>query len=183
MQKWILVFIGVGLCSLCAHAQSALPWTVIGSGGTISAQGSQRVLSATVGQAIIGRSAITSGNSISQGFWLPLNTTTNIDDEATTGGEGSVVSNYPNPFSSSTTIRFQTPIEGPVTVRIFNLVGNLVRTISAELSAAGQQDILFDGRSDDGSPLAAGTYLYDVSLKSSITQDATRTVQRMSIVR
>lgn len=181
MRYWILTCIGLALFSLDGIAQTTLPWSVIGSGGTTVSVGSNRNLSSTIGQVIIGRGVITDGSAISQGFWLPIDQSVSVDEE-NSSEHTNIVSNYPNPFSVSTTIRFHQPVEGPVQIRVYDLVGNLVRTISAELSTAGSQEVAFDGLGDTGAPLAAGAYLYEVTMTSA-TGDQIRSVQRLSIVR
>lgn len=180
-MKWLLSLACAGLFSITAQAQTDLPWKVIGSGGTIGAQGSNRVLSGTIGQVLIGVGVITDGSSISQGFWLPIQPITDIDEGVDAVSDGQI-GNYPNPFSSSTTITIKVPIEGQVSVRVFDLVGNLVRTLRAELSLAGSQEIQFDGLNDAGEPLATGTYLYEVAAESSVGEQFRR-VQRMTILR
>lgn len=181
MVKWLLCAALAAIFVTSATAQNDLPWKVIGSGGTIGAQGNNRVLSATIGQVLIGVGVITDGSSISQGFWLPIQPTTDIDEGADPVADGQI-GNYPNPFSTTTTITIKVPIDGRVTVRVFDLVGNLVRTLEADLSMAGSQEIQFDGLTQGGEPLASGTYLYEVAAESS-TGEQFRRMQRMNIVR
>jgi hypothetical protein len=181
MKSLILAAALLLLLTSAGTAQTNIPWSVIGSGGVVGAQGNNRVLSATIGQVVIGVGIITDGSQISQGFWLPIDREVSVDEEGGQTASGSI-SNYPNPFSSSTTIRFTAPVEGPVTIRVFDLVGNLVRSIEAEMSLAGTQEIVFDGLGDGGAPLGAGTYLYEASGISS-TGERFVSVQRMTILR
>lgn len=181
MVKWLLGVLMLCLVTTLTTAQTELPWKVMGSGGTIGAQGNNRVLSATIGQVIIGVSIITDGSAISQGFWLPIDNPTSVDEDVNNIA-GDEIGNYPNPFSSTTTISIRIPVDGPVTVRIFDLVGNLVRTLEAELSVAGGQEIHFDGLTQFGEPLASGSYVYEVAAESS-TGEQFRRMHRMSIVR
>lgn len=182
-MKILLLVALVGLFVVVnSSGQTTIPWSVVGSGGTIGAVGNNRLLSATIGQVAIGIGVITDGSAISQGFWLPINQTTSVDEERADDATG-IATNFPNPFSTTTTIRLTAPAEGHVTVRIFDLVGNLVRSIDADLSTAGNQDISFDGLSDNGAPLAAGAYLYEVAVTSATTGERMQAIQRMSIVR
>ena len=182
MKTWILAAAVLLFATVGTTAQTQLPWSVVGSGGSLGAQGNQRVLSATIGQTVIGLGSVTDGSGISQGFWLPIDTMTVGVDEFDPNLMTADIGNYPNPFSTSTTIRFNLPVDGPVTVRVFDLVGNLVRTIYAEVSMAGEQEVLFDGLTDTGAPLATGTYLYDVSATTA-SGDRIHRVRRMTIVR
>ncbi len=166
-----------------ATAQTQLPWYVVGSGGQIGAVSGQRLLSGTIGQVVIGTVSTTGGSRLSQGFWLPLSdTTVSVNENPADYSLATDVRNYPNPFSAATTIRFDNPVEGTVIVRVFDLTGNLVRTLTAELSLAGGQEILFDGQTDSGAPLGSGTYLYEVRGTGLDGRPLLR-VQRMTIVR
>lgn len=65
--------------------------------------------------------------------------------------------NYPNPFNPTTTIRFELPASGPVTIEIYNSMGQRVSVIHQQQMTAGQNDV-----SVDGSSWASGIYLYAV---------------------
>ncbi len=66
--------------------------------------------------------------------------------------------NNPNPFSAQTVIRFATPAQGRVTMRVFDLSGRLVRTLANEDMAAANHSVIWDGADDNGRPLGAGVY-------------------------
>lgn len=68
--------------------------------------------------------------------------------------------NYPNPFNPSTRIAFALPGEGPVKVSIYDTAGRLVRTLVDGVRAAGSQEVRWDGKSDSGSDVASGVYIY-----------------------
>ncbi|MEZ4745295.1 MAG: FlgD immunoglobulin-like domain containing protein [Calditrichia bacterium] len=74
--------------------------------------------------------------------------------------------NYPNPFNPETTIRFALPQSGNVTLKIFNLSGQLVRTLVSSEFAAGQHQIVWNGRNDLGEKVASGMYLYRITAGS-----------------
>jgi len=182
MKGWVLIALVLLTSSLALTAQDQLPWWVVSSGGNIGAVAQQRVLSGTVGQVIVGVSVLTDGSALSQGFWLPINTAVGVDDDQPIAELNSQVSNYPNPFSSATTIRFSAPVEGMVNFRVFDLIGNQVRSMTIDMSLAGAQEFQFDGMGDTGAPLGDGTYLYEMT---GVSMDGTkfRAVQRMTILR
>ncbi|MDM7916740.1 MAG: FlgD immunoglobulin-like domain containing protein [Candidatus Eisenbacteria bacterium] len=67
----------------------------------------------------------------------------------------------PNPFTSSTTIAFRLPRETPVSLRIFNSAGRLVRTLlDGESLQPGVHASTWDGSGTDGRTVPAGTYFY-----------------------
>jgi len=68
--------------------------------------------------------------------------------------------NYPNPFNSNTTICFALPENQEVKLSIFNLAGQQVVTLVQGARQAGTYTVRWDGRDDDGRPLASGVYLY-----------------------
>ncbi|MCB0270993.1 MAG: T9SS type A sorting domain-containing protein, partial [Calditrichaeota bacterium] len=65
-----------------------------------------------------------------------------------------------------TTIRFALPQSGNVTLKIFNLSGQLVRTLVSSDFAAGQHQIVWNGRNDLGEKVASGMYLYRITAGS-----------------
>jgi hypothetical protein len=67
--------------------------------------------------------------------------------------------NYPNPFNPGTTVEYVLPVQGPVTVRVFDVTGSPVRTLVDEVQPAGAQRVRWDGRSDAGGGVASGVYL------------------------
>ncbi|MFQ5603745.1 MAG: choice-of-anchor D domain-containing protein, partial [bacterium] len=74
--------------------------------------------------------------------------------------------NYPNPFNPSTTITFAVPETDEVTLAIYNLRGQLVRTLVSGVVAAGRHSVVWDGQSLQGIPVASGTYIYKLFTKN-----------------
>ncbi len=68
--------------------------------------------------------------------------------------------NYPNPFNPSTKIAYSVPKDGMVSLVIYNVLGQRVRTLANGPMSAGQYSITWDGRSDAGSVLSSGVYFY-----------------------
>ncbi len=74
--------------------------------------------------------------------------------------------NYPNPFNPSTTIRFNLPQPAQVRLDIYNLQGQLVRTLLNQTMRSGSFDVVWDGESLDGGQAASGVYTYRLSVTS-----------------
>lgn len=68
--------------------------------------------------------------------------------------------NYPNPFFPATTFAFELKYEGQVRLQVYDPQGRLVRTLVAGAVGPGRHEIAWDGRSDAGEELSAGTYFY-----------------------
>ena len=68
--------------------------------------------------------------------------------------------NYPNPFNPTTTIEFNVPTRAHVTLEIFNLLGQHVRTLVDETKSAGNYKAIWDGTDVTGKSVSTGVYLY-----------------------
>ncbi|MBI2501696.1 MAG: T9SS type A sorting domain-containing protein [Candidatus Latescibacteria bacterium] len=72
----------------------------------------------------------------------------------------SLAQNFPNPFNSSTVIRFELPQSGEVELAVYNLAGQKVATLLEGRREAGAYTLRWDGKDDSGKELASGVYLY-----------------------
>ncbi len=66
--------------------------------------------------------------------------------------------NYPNPFNPKTTISYSVKQSGKVCLNIYNIKGQLVRTLLNEHRDTGHHESFFDGEDDCGRALASGVY-------------------------
>jgi hypothetical protein len=82
------------------------------------------------------------------------------DDPAVPALVNALSGNYPNPFNPETTIRYSTAHNGPVKLEIYNVKGQLVRTLVDEFKESGHHSAVFDGRDSQGRPVASGVYFY-----------------------
>lgn len=71
-----------------------------------------------------------------------------------------VMQNYPNPFNPSTLIRYQIPQEMRVTLKIYSMLGEEVRTLVDRQQSAGSYNVQWDGRLNSGVRAPSGVYLY-----------------------
>jgi M6 family metalloprotease-like protein len=75
----------------------------------------------------------------------------------------SLSQNSPNPFNASTDIRYQiseSSLPTHTTLKIFNLLGQEIRTLRDELMEPGQYTATWDGRDENGYRVASGLYFY-----------------------
>jgi hypothetical protein len=71
--------------------------------------------------------------------------------------------NYPNPFNPTTNISFSVPEASMVSVKIYNIKGQLVRSLFDEYTNAGTHTIQWHGDNDYGRPIGSGIYFIKVS--------------------
>ena len=70
--------------------------------------------------------------------------------------------NYPNPFNPVTTIEYQLPKDSYVTLRVFNIRGELVKTCIEEKQSSGGYKTQWNGIDENGNSVASGLYLYQL---------------------
>ncbi len=70
--------------------------------------------------------------------------------------------NHPNPFNPTTTISFDLVNTGKITLNVYNIKGELVRTLASENYPAGQNSILWNGEDNNGSSVSSGIYFYSL---------------------
>jgi hypothetical protein len=68
--------------------------------------------------------------------------------------------NYPNPFNPSTTIEFQVPQASDVTIIIYDMLGQEVKSLFAGQIQAGNYSVEWDGLNNSGSKMSSGSYIY-----------------------
>ncbi|MFH0881981.1 MAG: T9SS type A sorting domain-containing protein, partial [bacterium] len=86
--------------------------------------------------------------------------TLDVPDEIALPKRFALYPNYPNPFNPDTQIRFELPESVPVKLVIYNVLGQQVRSLVNRRMQPGSHTVMFDGRSNDGIPLASGVYFY-----------------------
>ena len=78
--------------------------------------------------------------------------------------------NYPNPFNPTTTIRYEIPRDGIVTIDVYDILGQRVRTILNEFKKADRYEVNFNSLSASGGRgLASGVYIYRMKVNDFIT--------------
>ena len=70
--------------------------------------------------------------------------------------------NYPNPFNPITTLRYDLPEQGFVTITIYDMLGREISTLVNTTQDAGFKSVIWDATNDYGKPVSAGVYLYQI---------------------
>ncbi|MFZ0389637.1 MAG: FlgD immunoglobulin-like domain containing protein, partial [Calditrichia bacterium] len=74
-----------------------------------------------------------------------------------------VCQNYPNPFNPLTEIKYSLPERSKITITIYNLLGQVVKTLFDGTEAAGQHRITWNGTDRNGISAPSGVYFYRVT--------------------
>jgi len=74
--------------------------------------------------------------------------------------------NYPNPFNPTTNIRYDLPLNSFVTLAVYNLRGQKIRTLFEGTQEAGFKTSQWDGRNDSGELTASGVYFLRLEAKA-----------------
>ncbi len=92
---------------------------------------------------------------------------TSLTDLLTTPATLSLDQNYPNPFNPNTHISFTLPTAQHARLSVYNMKGQLVRTLINAEVPAGQTTITWDGTDNRGNTVATGIYSYRLQSKGS----------------
>ena len=71
-----------------------------------------------------------------------------------------LLQNIPNPFNPETEIRFELPEASHVELKIYNMLGQVVRTVTDRQYGAGYHTVRWNGIDDSGNRVASGVYIY-----------------------
>ena len=86
--------------------------------------------------------------------------------------------NFPNPFNPRTGIRYDLAEGGHVALRIYNLLGQEVRTLVRERQAPGRYTVHWNGTDDLGAPVSSGIYFYQITVAGGF-----QTARRLTLLR
>jgi hypothetical protein len=83
-----------------------------------------------------------------------------VEDDALTTlpGEYDLEQNYPNPFNPSTVIRFSLPVPEDVRIEVYNVLGQRVSVLHNGILHAGNHNLVWDGKDDNGTRVSSGVY-------------------------
>jgi len=161
----IFVLVLILIPTQFVHSQYQTPYSVIGSGGNLSAN-SVYTLYSTAGEPFIGHSSNTSHNQY-EGFWYMYyeDVIVTVEDDLTIPASFKLEQNYPNPFNPTTIIRFGVPERSNVVLKIYDILGSEVATLVSEEMDAGWYE-----RNFDAIGLSSGVYIYRLEAVSTAEQ-------------
>ena len=75
-----------------------------------------------------------------------------------------LIGNYPNPFNPITKISFNLPLDADVTITVYNMKGQKIKTLFNEMKTAGRHQIEWNGTNDDNKSVSSGLYFYEMKI-------------------
>lgn len=79
-----------------------------------------------------------------------------------------LMQNYPNPFNPSTRIDYEIPEPGNVVVKIYNSIGEEVKSLENGFKDAGYYKIIWDGRNEFDETVNSGVYICQVIFNQNV---------------
>ena len=103
-----------------------------------------------------------------KGMFEVASTVTGVEDEILPT-EFEVYQNYPNPFNPSTSISFSLNKAEYVSIKIFNMLGQEIRTLLAEEMTSGMHSVVWNGKDKSGGNVTTGAYFYRAQAGDKVT--------------
>ena len=99
-------------------------------------------------------------------FFLEHSGILNVEFEGKTiPGQMTILQNYPNPFNPTTKFTYTINSPGRVSLKIYNVMGKLVRTIFQEYKEEGTFEVDWNGLDDNHQSISSGIYFYRFSME------------------
>jgi len=71
--------------------------------------------------------------------------------------------NFPNPFNPSTSVQFSIPVDGFVTIKVYDLLGQEIATLFSGDAQMGTYSLNWNGRDNSGNAVSSGSYIYKMT--------------------
>jgi hypothetical protein len=127
---------------------------------------------------------VTVGNGINMygaSITMVESTTTGVAATSAQPAIFALEQNYPNPFNPTTDIRFSLPGNARVQLVVYNVLGNVVKTLYNGTLPAGQHVIPWDGTNNSSERMASGIYVYRLEAQSEL--NAFQQSKRMILIK
>ncbi len=171
-KNYFLIFVimfALSMSGLLAQ-KPVLERQVFGTGGMVGAVNNVDIkMYGITGQfAIENKRATIPGSTnynLNQGFWVPgSNVVSGVEEQPEIANRN--LYNYPNPVKSSTTIEYNLTNGGYVTIKIYDMVGNEVKSLVNTYHSSGKYTINWDTKNENGIQVGSGSYLYEMQVNS-----------------
>lgn len=167
MKKILIPMMALLILSLPAIAQTLSHKQLTLNAGGGKSKSDNLTCQMMTGQTSSGQSS--DGEfSAEGGFFIELDIPTDIDDTNEYRIEFELKQNYPNPFNPTTTIGYSLSSSGYVTIAVYNILGQHIKTLVAQNRSAGQYQTVWDGQDENGKTVATGVYMYRITTEKQI---------------
>jgi len=95
-----------------------------------------------------------------------IDTGTGVGDEVILPVDRLTAVNSPNPFNPTTTVKFNLPLAGQTDIKVYNLRGQLVKTLASDTMSAGPHSLVWNGDDNTGRPCSSGLYFLRINSAS-----------------
>lgn len=89
---------------------------------------------------------------------------TSIEKKSERPGSFRLAQNYPNPFNATTRIDFVLAQNARVVLKIYNVLGQVIKTLIDDNFSDGTHSIIWDGKNDSGEEIGSGVYVYRIQI-------------------
>ena len=96
-----------------------------------------------------------------------VSNTVSVADDVGRVTETMLAPNYPNPFTGTTTIRYELPGDARVALEVFDVNGRQVQSIDDGFRAAGMHEVRWDATDRAGNAVSSGIYMYRLTVYGS----------------
>ncbi|MDA9935111.1 T9SS type A sorting domain-containing protein [Candidatus Marinimicrobia bacterium] len=95
---------------------------------------------------------------------LSINGENHKNNKNTIPSSFSVYQNYPNPFNPITSLRYDLPKDGLVSITIYDMNGRIVKTLTNSSQRAGHKSVQWNATNDLAQSVSAGLYIYRIQV-------------------
>ena len=76
----------------------------------------------------------------------------------------SISQNYPNPFNPETRFQYNIPVDGIVSIKVYDILGKKIKTLVNQWKSAGVHNEIWSGQNDNNQMVSSGVYFYQVKV-------------------
>ncbi len=80
-----------------------------------------------------------------------------------------LIGNFPNPFNPETSIKFNLKKDSKVSLEVYNIKGQLIKTLIDEELSASSYNVVWDGKNNSGNHVSSGVYLYKLQADTQLS--------------